>query len=1064
MTRSVVPQASVAPGAIRLPVIDGNDIHFKRISATQGLSQTRVGQIIQDDQGFLWFGTQHGLNRYDGYEFKVFRHEPGNADSLSGVYIYSLLKDRSGTIWVGTDQSLDRFDRTTETFAHYHVDTQDPIVIHISQDSTGMLWLATGKGLYRLESATGKFMQFTHDPNDPLSLGSNDVKSTGEDRSGKFWVANSEGLDAFDRETGKVTLHIPLREAVREFSFHEDRWGVFWIIYGSGGGLAVYDRKTNRLTRYSFYEREAPSTSLTGVYAILEDHDGTVWLGTMGAGLLKFDRAHRRFIRYRSSAGDPESLAENRVIGLFEDREGTIWAGLHAAVPNFFARSLSPFEKLQLSSGNPTNLGETLVNTIYQDRRGTLWMGAGGALNRLDRKTGQLTVYHPAGSGISTEVLTILEDHSGMMWVGTLGNGLARFDRRTGRFKIYRHDSTNPSSISSDIVTRLFIDHTGTLWAATWDGLNRFDPASGRFMVYKRDAQTNTESYNEIAEGQQGALWLGSASGLIRFDPRTAQFALFKHSPQDPGTIIDDTSNSTYLNSIYVDRSGTVWLGTQNGLDGLDTKTGTFGAYYERDGLSGNAVSCILEDERGDLWMSTNKGLSRFDPQRKTFKNYSAADGLPGDDLTGWGACFQSPSGEMFFGGFAGATAFHPSEVLVSTYIPPVVLTDFQLSGAAVDVGPGSSLKRSITSAEDIILSHKQNIFSVEFSALSFYSPATNRYRYRLEGLDSEWHEVGSEHRLVNYTTLPAGVYEFRVQGATGRGPWSEPGATLRIEILPPWWSTWWFRTIYVALFLFLLLALYFYRLRQIARQFDMRLEERVGERTRIARDLHDTLLQSFQGLMLRFQTVGELLPTRPVDAKEALEGALDRADQALIEGRDAIKDMRASTLVSLDLAQSMNALMTDLNEELATGSQDSVTFRVLVEGTPQTVRPIVRDEIYRIARESLRNAFHHAQARRIETEISYGEPLLRLRFRDDGKGIDPHVLEHGGRAGHWGLPGIRERAKQVGAQLDVWSKLGAGTEVELRIPGSIAYGGIPARAGFWLFRRKAERNHEGRS
>jgi signal transduction histidine kinase len=381
-----------------------------------------------------------------------------------------------------------------------------------------------------------------------------------------------------------------------------------------------------------------------------------------------------------------------------------------------------------------------------------------------------------------------------------------------------------------------------------------------------------------------------------------------------------------------------------------------------------------------------------------------------------------------------------------------------------VDVGPGSSLKRSITSAEDIILSHKQNIFSVEFSALSFYSPATNRYRYRLEGLDSEWHEVGSEHRLVNYTTLPAGVYEFRVQGATGRGPWSEPGATLRIEILPPWWSTWWFRTIYVALFLFLLLALYFYRLRQIARQFDMRLEERVGERTRIARDLHDTLLQSFQGLMLRFQTVGELLPTRPVDAKEALEGALDRADQALIEGRDAIKDMRASTLVSLDLAQSMNALMTDLNEELATGSKDSVTFRVLVEGTPQTVRPIVRDEIYRIARESLRNAFHHAQARRIETEISYGEPLLRLRFRDDGKGIDPHVLEHGGRAGHWGLPGIRERAKQVGAQLDVWSKLGAGTEVELRIPGSIAYGGIPARAGFWLFRRKAERNHEGRS
>jgi signal transduction histidine kinase len=267
-----------------------------------------------------------------------------------------------------------------------------------------------------------------------------------------------------------------------------------------------------------------------------------------------------------------------------------------------------------------------------------------------------------------------------------------------------------------------------------------------------------------------------------------------------------------------------------------------------------------------------------------------------------------------------------------------------------------------------------------------------------------------------------------------------------------------------VAAFLTLFWAFYQLRLRGVARQFNMRLEERVGERTRIARDLHDTLLQSFQGLMLRFQAVEELLPARPMDAKQALEGALDRADQALVEGRDAIKDMRTSSLVNLDLGQSMTALMTDLNEELATGRKDSVTFRVLVEGTPQTVRAIVRDEIYRIARESLRNAFHHAEACHIETEISYGEPLLRLRFRDDGKGIDPRVLEHGGRVGHWGLPGMRERAKQVGAQLDVWSKLGAGTEVELKIPGSIAYGVIPPRSVFWLFRKKAERNHDGRS
>jgi signal transduction histidine kinase len=261
-----------------------------------------------------------------------------------------------------------------------------------------------------------------------------------------------------------------------------------------------------------------------------------------------------------------------------------------------------------------------------------------------------------------------------------------------------------------------------------------------------------------------------------------------------------------------------------------------------------------------------------------------------------------------------------------------------------------------------------------------------------------------------------------------------------------------------------MLAAAYRQRLRQLSREFNLRLEERVAERTRIARNLHDTLLQSFQGLMLRFQTVDEMLPARPMEAKKALEGALDRADQAISEGRDAVSDMRASSLVNRDLAKSMSALMTDLSEELAAGNGGPFTFRVLVEGAPRTVHPILQDEIYRIARESLRNAFCHAQARHIETEVTYSESLLRLRFRDDGTGIDPRVLEHGGRSGHWGLPGMRERAKQMGAQLEVWSELGAGTEVNLSIPGSIAYEAFSTRAGFRLFQKRTEHDHEHRS
>jgi signal transduction histidine kinase len=350
----------------------------------------------------------------------------------------------------------------------------------------------------------------------------------------------------------------------------------------------------------------------------------------------------------------------------------------------------------------------------------------------------------------------------------------------------------------------------------------------------------------------------------------------------------------------------------------------------------------------------------------------------------------------------------------------------------------------------------------INYAAVSLSDPEAIRFRYKLQETDKDWHEVAAANP-VSYRNLAPGSYHFSIAATDTNGVWSDKVGTAEFTILPAFYQTRWFLAFCILAAVGLLCLLYQLRLKQATQRVRASMEARLAERERIARDLHDTLLQSFHGVLLHFQAAYNLFSVRPDEAKQRYERAIDRADQALIEGRDAIKDMRTSSLANLDLAQSMTALMTDLNEESAMDSKDSVTFRVLLEGTPRNVRPIIRDEIYRIARESLRNAFHHAQARHIETEISYGELLLRLRFRDDGKGIDPYVLEHGGRAGHWGLPGIRERAKQAGAQLNVWSKLGAGTDVELKIPGSIAYSGIPARSGFRLFRKKAERNYDGR-
>jgi PAS domain S-box-containing protein len=815
-----VPHAHVDPRTITLPVVDGKGIRFTQLSKDQGLSQTRVIQIVQDDQGFMWFGSQYGLNRYDGYKFEVFKHEPGNPNSLSGVFISSLFKDRSGSLWVGCDEFLDKFDPVTETFTHYRIDTSDAQgetvpVTQISQDHVGALWLSTLRGLFRFDPSTGQMMRYRHDANNPFSLSSDEVKQTGEDRTGTFWVVTSEGLDAFDRDKGRVALHIQLHEP-REMSFHEDHSGVFWIAHATGGGLEVFDRKTNTLTHYSFHEGHVADALPTGVMAMLEDRDGTMWFATLGNGLLDFDRKGRKFIRYRHDPTNPDSLGQDDVAALFQDREGNIWAGLHMMAPTRFSTRPPLFEKFKNEPGNPNSMSGTMVNSIYEDRQGILWIGSIDALNRIDRNTGQYTFYRNLGPGARPRPTTIAEDRSGFLWVGTGGLGLIHFAPKTGQFKKFRHSPTDPFSLSSDNVAQLLIDHAGGLWVATFDGLDHLDPATSHFTVYKPDPRGPSHIDLAVQEDPQGALWIGThSSGLQRFDPVTHRFTVsYKHNADDPTSL-----SNNRVNSVYFDHSATMWVGTQDGLDRFEPKTGGFKTYYEQDGLPGNLVSCILEDERGNLWLSTNNGLSVFDPATQAFKNYFTADGLPGADLSGWGACSKGPSGEMFFGGFDGGVAFHPDKVVDSPYVPPVVLTDFRLFDRPVTVGTGSVLRKSVGYTSALSLSHNQNIFSLEFSALSYFNSPTNRYRYKLDGLDHQWHEVGSNQRLVTYTTLPARTYTFRVQGATSRGAWSEPGVELRLEILPPWWRTWWFRGLCTAAFLGLLWVLYQSRIQQVRRQ-----------------------------------------------------------------------------------------------------------------------------------------------------------------------------------------------------------------------------------------------------
>ena len=698
------PEARINPDPVRVNVIEGDDVRFLRLSGIEGLSQNRVTQIVQDDQGFMWLATQHGVDRYDGYQFRMFKNDPHQPNSLCGVFMFSLFKDRSGTLWMGCEHGLDRFDPSTETFVHYQIASDSvphlaDAVRHIYEDASGMLWLSTGHGLCRLDPHSRKTTWFRHNAGDRLSLSSDDIKSSGQDRQGVFWVAGGGGLDAFDPGTGHVIFHVPLREP-HELSFYEDRHGVFWILSASGNGLAVLDRQRGMVTRYLFAE-ELPGLPLTGVIQILEDRWGNLWVGTLSDGLLRFDRENARFIRYRNDPSNPDSLPENRITTLLEDREGNIWVGLGATQPTFFTPGPSPFKRLPFHSGNRANLGEKLVDVIFEDHERALWIGTTGALNRCDATGRQCTHYAIPGRGVASDVLSVTEDGRGTLWVGTSGQGLCRFDKTSGRCKMFRHASGDPTSVSNDTISDLLIDRKGILWIGTGDGLNRFYPATQTFTVYRDETSTNSGTQMEsMAEDQDGNFWFGSlGSGLLKFDRKTQRLRAGVATVSNP-----------VVTAVYVDRANRLWAGTFNGLDRIDLSTGRTTRYAEENGLASTKISCILEDANGDLWLSTNKGISKFDPKAGTSQNFSVADGLSGD-LTGYNACWKSTTGEMFFGGFAGATRFRPQDVSNDSYVPPVALTAFDLFGAPISIGPGSPLKRVIGLTNELILTHEQSSF-----------------------------------------------------------------------------------------------------------------------------------------------------------------------------------------------------------------------------------------------------------------------------------------------------------------------------------------------------------------
>jgi ligand-binding sensor domain-containing protein len=889
------PASHVQNVAAKGAYVPVRHLKFSHLTTNDGLSQGYVTAILQDRRGFMWFATRDGLNRYDGNTFVVYKNNPNDPTSLSSNFIQALMEDVHGDLWIATNTGVNRFDPTIERFSRYLHDPKNPnsiggaYVTSIARDNRGYVWFGTeASGLDKFDPRTGTF---THYRNDSAGQFVGRITQVIADRHGEIWFVGERGVFHLDQQAGKITRPPATRNVPSAENVYEDETGNFWMIANSPiVGLVKYDRQAERITKYSLGARAAgvlaSSTNGGSVNSnLVADGQNGLWVPS-SQGLYYFDRRRERFTyRFQHDETDPDSPDSNAIMSVYQDTGGVLWVGTENAGLNILNFRQEQFGYYGHRPGDPKSLSPGRVKAIYQEPNGVLWIGFfPRALDRLDPNTGQITHYIPMPGNENalsegTNVDSIYKDTAGYLWVGGGACGLDRLDEHTGRFKHYRHNPDDPNGLMSDNVFAIYGDRNDHIWIGQQNGISRFDPATERFINYKPDPDNPDSLANWvwiIYQDRSGALWLGTFGGaLIRFDDKAKSFAAYTPDSRDPHRL-----NGGGITTIHEDRTGTLWAGGFDGLYRFNRQEGSFTRYTEGQGLPSSTIRCIREDGVGRLWLSTQKGVSRFDPHKETFRNYDVSDGLQSNEFSD--GCYQAPDGETIFGGSNGFNAFLPKNIADDPFVPPVAITSFKVFNKTVPVGAESVLKKAIPYVDSLTLRYKDNVFSFEFAGLSYANSQKNRYRYKLERLEPSWNEVGSKQRLATYTNLDPGKYVFRVQASNSDGVWNEAGVSLPILITPPWWGSSWFRAVCAILFMALLWAGYQLRVRQLHHQFEMTLEARVGERTRIARELHDTLLQKFQGLLPRVQAAIYKLPSGAFESRKILEAAADLASERL--------------------------------------------------------------------------------------------------------------------------------------------------------------------------------------
>ena len=985
-------------------------IRFQRISLEQGLSQSIVPCILQDSRGFMWFGTEDGLNKYDGYRFSVKKQIPGDANSLSHNNILALYEDKTGILWIGTHGGgLNKFDRKNNRYTHYLADSRKSDSLSnnkvncILEDRAGNLWLGTDAGLNKFDRQKETFTVYQKDPANPTGLSHNSVLTLFEDRSGAIWVGtNGGGLDQFDPETGVFTAYQNQPGDPDSLSHNlvrciqEDLSGVLWI--GTGGGLNKFDRRREVFTTYQHFENIPDSISNNDIYAIYQDRFGHFLIGT-DDGLNLFDPKAGTFHRYVSDANDSDSISNNGIRSIYEDQSGVVWIGTYGGGINKFDGQKQKFIHYYSQPDDPGSLSHNIVWSIYEDNEGYLWIGThGGGLNKFDRKNNRFIHYRAdagkSNSLSSDSVRLVFEDHTGILWLGTNGGGLNAFNRKSGTFKWYKNEPDNPDSLSHNELRSIYEDRAGVLWIGTnGGGLNRFNREKETFKRYQNDPNNPLSLSNNfvraIYEDRQGNFWIGTqGGGLNLFNRETESFANFKHDPENSYSLSND-----FVFALYEDTAENFWIGTWGGgLNRFDRQKQQFYCYRMSDGLPNDSVYGILEDNDGNLWLSTNMGLSRFNPRAtakgEQFKNYTESDGLQSNEFNG-GSCFKSKSGEMFFGGIKGFNAFFPEQIRDSDYIPPIVITSFRKLNREIN------LPQPISETNVLNLTYKDYFFSFEFAALDYAAPQKNLYAYKMEGLDQDWIYTDADNRLASYTTLPPGDYTFRVKGTNSDGKWNEAGAEIKLFITPPIWGAWWFKSLGVALFLMVIFYLHRRRTGRIKQEME---KKRLEEELRLKADFTAMLVHDLRSPLTAVMGYSDMLKDKAALINIAKVAAIiSRSSEKMLNLINDMLDVSKfeAGKMTLNLKNTnIDGIITDMVEimnPLFQKKNITLEYRVSPEAKKRKLY-FDPEKIGQVLNNLLSNAVKFSpENNTVIIDVSKStKELLEVAVIDNGPGVDP--------------------------------------------------------------------------